>query len=190
MTVGIRIFDDYKEASVYAKSIAISVSKSILIKRKEQRFEVIGEGVTPFKSSNPVNTSAAKDALEKIRTQLEEQSTPEIEIKNATGEFLKAFSSLTAGDLGLNSDLGLFEKLEDIHLALEEYEDLIIDSAHPRSQNEAIYFANRFTGISALLSPYPISKQMATKSRDLCRNLQRCLILPTTKASGFTRYPS
>jgi hypothetical protein len=176
MTVEIRFFNDFKEANAYAKTVNASIRKSPLLRRSAGGWEVHGEGVTPNETSNLIDVSKASEALIEIKTALK-ISTQEFALIELIKNFLAKFgtSVVLQNQLGTSEDAELFEKLEDTYLALESFIDLLEESAHPRSQDEAIYYANRFRSVSDQLQPYPVAGRALKESREL---FQKAIKLP------------
>lgn len=179
MSIGIRTFGNFKEANLYAKAINASVGKSPLLRPTSLGFEVQGEGVTPSEVSTTIDVNAVLDELREIRKSLN-TSTSENELKSLIEIFLKKFgTSIELQEKTENSEL--LENLEDVHLALEEFSELIEESVNPRSKEEAEYFANRFLQISEQLTPYPVSKRAQKEYREL---IQKSAKLPVVDTSN------
>ncbi len=168
MTDGTRFFRDFKEANAYGKSIYASTRKSPLLRPAPKGFEVVGEGVTPNEIENSTDASKASEALNAIQKALIE-SSDELSLKNLIEQFLADFGTSIElqNQLSTSEEAALFEKLEDIHLALDEFIDLLNESLHPRSQDEANYYANRFRSVSDQLQPYLVALRSLKESRAL-----------------------
>jgi len=174
MSVGKRIFDNFKEANAYAKSIILSVRKSPLVKRSGANFEVYGEGVTPDDTtSTQIDLNEAKGQLNEIRSLLE-NSTQEKAVKAGIEDFLTQYgnSREVANSLAIVEDASLYEKLEDIHLALEEFIELL-DEAAPRSCGEAEYYSKRFFAIANQLKPYKVAGRAQKESREFSEKAKK-----------------
>jgi hypothetical protein len=174
MSVGKRIFDNFKEANAYAKSIILSVRKSPLVKRSGENFEVYGEGVTPDDTPpTQIDLNEAKGRLNEIRSLLE-NSTQETAVKAGIEDFLTQYgnSREVANSLAMVEDASLYEKLEDIHLALEEFIELL-DEAAPRSSDEAEYYSKRCFAISNQLMPYKVAARAQKEAREFSEKAKK-----------------
>ena len=168
MTVGTRFFKNFTEANAYGKAINQSIQRSPLLRRTDKGFEVIGEGVTSSETSHSTDASKAIEALNEVQKALNEL-TDELALKTLIEKFLADFGTSIEfqNQFGTSAEAALFVKLEDIHLALEEFVDLSDESTHPRSQDEANYYANRFRSVSDQLQPYRVALRALRESRVL-----------------------
>lgn len=173
MSVGKRIFDNFKEANAYAKSIVLSVRKSPLVKRSGDKFEVYGEGVTPDEKPTPIDLNDAKTRLDEIRSSLE-NSTQESTVKAGIADFLTQYgnSPEVANSLSMLEDAALYEKLEEIHLALDEFIELLAEAA-PRSSDEAEYNSKRCVAISNQLKPYKVAARAQKEAREFSEKAKK-----------------
>ena len=167
MNTGIRIFDNFKEANEYAKSLVSSNSKSPLLKAANGKFEVSGEGVTPEEKVDDINLLVAKDKFTEIHFLLS-TSTQEIQIKDEIEKFIQIYGKSTefSNTLSDVDDADLFSNLEDIFLALEEFVELLLEPS-PKSSDDAEYRAKRYLAISNQLKPHKVSARAQKEYREL-----------------------
>lgn len=174
MSVGKRNFNNFKEANDYAKSIVLSVRKSPLVKRSGENFEVYGEGVKPDDTTpNQIDLNAAKGLFNEMRSLLE-NSSQETTVKAGIANFLTQYgnSPEVANSLAMVEDASLYEKLDDIHLALEEFIELL-DEATPRSSDEAEYYSKRCYAISEQLKPYKVAARAQKEAREFSEKAKK-----------------
>jgi hypothetical protein len=166
MNSGKRIFDSYREALAYTKSLALLHGKSPVLKPAGNKFEVFGEGVTNNEKPHPIDLNDAKESFNKTKSMLE-NSTNEFELNKFISSFLKKYgnSNEVAIFLSTKEDLVLYETLEDIHLALIEFIELL-DEASPKSSDQAEYYSKRFFAISKQLQPYKIAARPQKEGRE------------------------
>jgi len=166
MNSGKRIFDSYREALAYTKSLALLNGKSPVLKPAGNKFEVFGEGVTNNDKTHSIDLNDAKEFFNKTRLILE-NSTNELELQKIISSFLEKYGSSTESSIFLSSkeDLVLYETLEDINLALIEFIELL-DEATPKSSDQAEYYSKRFFAISIQLQPYKIAARPQKEGRE------------------------
>lgn len=148
MSVTSRTFGTFHDANAFAKSVR-GWGRVVLVRD--------GNGFT-------VTYDDPTAELEAIRASLE-QSTNEIALRDEINFFLTRSKSLSEGSSALNSQDGtLLASLPELLDALEDF-IYLLEEANPRSREEALYFAERFSVIADRLGPYKVSGRAQRERR-------------------------
>ena len=162
-----KFFENYKDATSYAKNIALMEKVAIKIIRIDNGFEVLQalKSIPTTKSSNVYNTSESE--IDEVDQFTGNSSDENVIIKKITillthhEEFNETIDSTRI--IYYNE---IISKLKNTLSLLNEYQDLI-DLGNPRSKQEAEQFAKNFNTIAIGLDPSKISQKIRTKQREM-----------------------